>query len=238
MVVGSFDNHIFIFGSNLKMKKLILSGLMTLVCASFGLAQTTTTSDYKKSEFFVGYSNNQVDTGIDTEEGDEFDEFFNERESFHGVNVTGTYNVSRYVGITGDVSATYNNKRFSATIPTGPTTSDDVSFKTNNSLYNFLGGVQVKDNASTSRLKPFGYALVGAGHARTKFSDVICPTGADCSVIEDNFSETGLAGAFGGGLDIRINDKIDFRAIKVDYNPIKFDSGITHNVRFGIGLVF
>jgi opacity protein-like surface antigen len=220
------------------MKKLILSGLMTLVCASIGLAQTTNTSDYKKSEFFVGYSNNQVDTGIDTEDGDEFDEFFNERESFHGVNVTGTYNVSRYVGITGDVSATYNNKRFSASIPTGPTTSDDVSFKTSNSLYNFLGGVQVKDNASTGRLKPFGYALVGAGHARTKFSDVICPTGADCSVIQDSFSETGIAGAFGGGLDIKINDKIDFRAIKVDYNPIKFDSGITHNVRFGIGLVF
>ena len=220
------------------MKKLILSGLMTLVCASIGLAQTTNTSDYKKSEFFVGYSNNQVDTGIDTEDGDEFDEFFNERESFHGVNVTGTYNVTRYVGITGDVSATFKNQNFSATIPTGPTTTGTVAFKAKNSLYNFLGGVQVKDNASTGRLKPFAYALVGAGHARTKFSDITCPTGADCSVIEDNFSETGLAGAFGGGLDIKITDKIDFRAIKVDYNPIKFDSGTTHNVRFGIGLVF
>ncbi|HEY8560938.1 MAG TPA: outer membrane beta-barrel protein [Pyrinomonadaceae bacterium] len=213
---------------------------MSLVCASFGLAQTT--GDYKKSEFFVGYSNNQVDTGVDVDEGDslgdEFDEFFNARESFHGANVSGTFNVTRYVGVTGDVSATFKNQNFTTTVPTGPNTSATVGFKTKNQLWNFLGGVQVKDNGSTARLKPFGYALVGAGHARTKFRDVVCPTGADCDFFDEDFSETGLAGAFGGGLDIKINDKIDFRAIKVDYNPIKFDSGTTHNVRFGIGLVF
>jgi hypothetical protein len=220
------------------MKKLLLSGLMTLVCASFGLAQTTNTGDYKKSEFFVGYSNNQVDTGIDSDDGDEFDEFFNEREGFHGFNVSGTYNVTRYVGVTGDFSGAYKNKNFSVSVPTGPTTTGTVSFKTSNSVYNVLGGVQVKDNASTSRLKPFGYALVGVGNVRTKFKNVTCPTGADCSFFDEDFSETGLAAAFGGGLDIKINDKIDFRAIKVDYNPIRLDGGTTHNVRIGVGLVF
>jgi hypothetical protein len=220
------------------MKKLIFSGLMTLLCASFGLAQTTTTSDYKKSEFFVGYSNNQVDTGIETEEGNPAEEFFSERESFHGFNVSGTYNVSRYVGITGDVSGTYKNKDFSLNIPTSPTTTGTVDFKTSNSVYNFLGGVQIKNNSSDARVKPFAYALGGAGHVRTKFRDVSCPTGADCSFFDDDYSETGLAGAFGGGVDIKINDKIDFRAIKVDYNPIKLDSGVTHNVRIGVGLVF
>ncbi|HVE59625.1 MAG TPA: outer membrane beta-barrel protein [Pyrinomonadaceae bacterium] len=219
------------------MKKLIFSGLMTLLCASFGLAQNTT-SDYKKSEFFVGYSNNQVDTGLNSDSGNQFQNFFNDRESFHGVNVTGTYNVSRYVGITGDVSGTYNNKNFSITVPTGTTTTGTVSFKTKNSLYNFLGGVQVKDNSSDSRIKPFGYALVGAGHARTKFKDVSCPTGVDCTFFNETDSETGLAGAFGGGLDIKINDKIDFRAIKVDYNPIKLSDGVNHNVRIGVGIVF
>ncbi len=220
------------------MKKLILSGLMTLVCASFGLAQTNTTSDYKKSEFFVGYSNNQVDTGLNSESGNQFQNFFNDRESFHGVNVTGTYNVSRYVGITGDVSGTYNNKRFDIPVPTSPTTTGTVSFKTKNSLYNFLGGVQVKDNSSDTRVKPFGYALVGAGHARTKFENVTCPTNINCTFFNETDSETGLAGAFGGGLDIKINDKIDFRAIKVDYNPIKLNDGINHNVRIGVGIVF
>lgn len=214
------------------MKKLILSGLMTLVCASFGLAQNST-SDYKKSEFFVGYSNNQVDTGLDSNSGNAFQNFFNDRESFHGFNASGTYNVTRYIGITGDVSGTYNNKTFNF-----PVTGGTVNLKTNNSLYNFLGGVQIKDNASENRLKPFGYALVGAGHRRTKFKDVSCPTGVDCTFFNGTDSETGLAGAFGGGLDIKVNNKIDFRALKVDYNPIKFDGGVDHNVRIGIGVVF
>ena len=221
------------------MKKLFLSGLMSLVCASVGFAQTTTTttSDYKKSEFFVGYSNGQVDTGLETEEGNPIQEFARERETFHGFNASAVFNVNRYVGIKGDVSGVYNNTDFSVQIPTGPTTSTRVDFETNNSLYNFLGGVQVKDNASEGRFKPFGYALVGAGHGRTKVKNISCPTGVDCSDLDDS-SETGLAGAFGGGLDIRLNDRVDFRAIKVDYNPIKFDSGTQHNVRFGIGFVF
>jgi hypothetical protein len=213
---------------------------MTLVCASFGLAQTTTTDDYKKSEFFVGYSNQQVDTGIDFEDPDDNDieEFFNERESFHGFNASATFNVNRYVGIKGDVSGAYKNQNFSIPVQTGPTTTGTVNFKTKNSIYNFLGGVQVKDNSREGRFKPFGYALVGAANVRTKFQDVVCPTGGDCDVFEENFSETGLAGAFGGGLDIRINNKVDFRVVKIDYNPIRLDGGTTHNVRIGVGLVF
>jgi hypothetical protein len=214
------------------MNKLIPAFCLTIISSVFAFAQTT---DYKKSEFFVGYSNGQVDTGANT--GDDFDEFFKDREGFHGFNASGVVNVNRYLGIKGDVSGTYNNTDFSFPVTTG-TTTNTVSFKTKSSLYNFLGGVQVKDNASTGRLKPFAYALVGAGHGRLKVSNVVCPTGVDCADLAGSDSETGLAGAFGGGLDIRVNDKIDFRVVKVDYNPIRFDSGTQHNIRLGIGIVF
>jgi opacity protein-like surface antigen len=214
------------------MKKLISAFCLTIMTSVFAFAQTTT--DYKKSEFFVGYSNNQVDTGADS--GDGVEEFFDDRRSFHGFNVSGVANVSRYFGIKGDVSGTYRNDRFTIPVTTG-TTTQNVGFKLNSSLYNFLGGVQVKDNASTGRVKPFAYALVGAGHGRVKVKDVTCPTGVDCSDFTSD-SETGLAGAFGGGLDIRVNDRVDFRAIKVDYNPIRFDGGTQHNVRIGVGVVF
>jgi opacity protein-like surface antigen len=214
------------------MKKLISAFCLTIMTSVFAFAQTTT--DYKKSEFFVGYSNNQVDTGANSEDG--IEEFFEDRRSFHGFNVSGVANVSRYFGIKGDVSGTYRNDRFTIPVTTG-TTTQNVNFKLNSSLYNFLGGVQVKDNASTGRVKPFAYALVGAGHGRVKVKDVTCPTGVDCSDFTSD-SETGLAGAFGGGLDIRVNDRVDFRAIKVDYNPIRFDGGTQHNVRIGIGVVF
>jgi opacity protein-like surface antigen len=103
--------------------------------------------------------------------------------------------------------------------------------------YNFLGGVQIKDNSSDARFKPFAHALIGAGHGRTKVSSVTCPAGVDCSDLI-NDSETGFAGAFGGGLDIKLSNRVDFRAIQVDYNPIKFDSGTQNNVRFGVGFVF
>lgn len=213
------------------MNKLILAFCLTIISSVFAFAQTT---DYKKSEFFVGYSNGQVDTGANRENG--LDEFFQDRESFHGFNASGVVNVNRYVGIKADVSGSYRSDDFRFPVTTG-TTTNNVSFSTKSSLYNVLGGVQVKDNAATSRLKPFAYALVGAGHGRVKIDNVSCPTGVDCSGLVSD-SETGLAGAFGGGLDVRVNDNIDFRVIKVDYNPIRFDSGTQHNVRLGIGVVF
>jgi hypothetical protein len=209
------------------MKKLFLASCLAVITSVSAFAQS---SDYKKAEFFVGYSNGQVDTGANQDNS--VNNFFEDRLSFNGFNVSGTANVTRYIGIKGDVSGTYNNKNFNIPAIGGP-----ITFKTDNSLYNFLGGVQVKDNATTARLKPFGYALVGAGHAKTKIKNLNCPQNVDCSDLT-NDSETGLAGAFGGGLDIRINNRVDFRAIKVDYNPIKFDSGTQHNVRFGIGFVF
>jgi hypothetical protein len=208
------------------MNKLILAFCLTIISSVFTFAQT----DYKKSEFFVGYSNGQVDSGANSENG--LDEFFEDRESFHGFNASGVVNVNRYLGIKGDVSGTYRGDNFS--FGTG---ANNVSFKAKSSLYNFLGGVQVKDNATTGRLKPFAYALVGAGHGRVKIDNVSCPIGVDCSDLVGG-SETGIAGAFGGGLDVRVNDKIDFRVVKVDYNPMRFDGGTQHNIRLGIGIVF
>ncbi|MGI9056061.1 MAG: outer membrane beta-barrel protein [Pyrinomonadaceae bacterium] len=213
------------------MKKIFLAFCLTAISGLAAFAQST--DEYKKGEFFVGYSNGQVDTGIDREDGNEFEEFFNERETFNGFEAAGVYNVSRYVGIKGDVSGTYNSKDFRI-----PVSGSTVSFNTRSSLYNFLGGIQIKDNATESRLKPFAHALVGAGHGRVETKDLVCPTGVDCTGLEGTESETGLAGAFGGGLDIKINNRVDFRAIQVDYNPIKFDGGTQHNVRFGIGFVF
>ena len=42
------------------MFKTILIGTIIIACASIAAAQT----DYKKFEFFAGYSHNRIDTGI------------------------------------------------------------------------------------------------------------------------------------------------------------------------------
>lgn len=222
------------------MNKLLSAFCLMIITSAVAFAQTTG-GDYRKSEFFVGYSNQQVDTGADSNTGNGARDFFNDRIGFNGFEVSGVYNVSRYVGIKGDFSGAYRRKNLSFTTGAG-TTADTVRFKTTNSLYNVLGGVQIKDNANDTRVKPFAHALVGVGYNRQK-SRLSCTSGACPAFITANsagntFSRAGLAGAFGGGLDIKINDRIDFRAIQVDYNPIQSDFGTANNFRFGVGIVF
>ena len=219
------------------MKNFISALCLTLAAAAFAFGQTTIGDDYKKVEGYVGYSNGQVDTGADS--GSSVNDFFRDRRNFHGVNVSGVYNFNRYLGVKGDVSATFNNERFTTGVVTGPTATP-ISAKLNNQLWNFVGGVQLKDNANSGVFKPFAHAMVGAGHARNKIGDLVCSGTAGCPPLltDDTFSDTGLAGVFGGGVDFRLNNRIQIRAIQVDYNPVRVFGSTDHNLRLGAGIVF
>ncbi|MEQ1765554.1 MAG: outer membrane beta-barrel protein [Pyrinomonadaceae bacterium] len=216
-------------------KKALIALSIAAVSAASAVAQAQPVSDYKKVEFFAGYSNGQVDTGVDS--GNSAVDFFRDRDNFNGVNGSGVYNFSRYFGVKGDVSATYNNKSIS-----GETGGANVSFKTNNSLYNFLGGVQAKDNSNEGVFKPFGHVLVGAAHARTNFKDYTCtPTTGVCPTVivpDATFSETGFAAAIGGGIDFRVSDRFQVRAIQIDWNPVRIAGQTQNNLRLGAGIVF
>lgn len=228
------------------MKKLFSAVCLTVITSVFAFAQTSS-ADYKKVEGYVGYSNNQVDTGFNSNSGSGTfsGSLFNDRRSFNGAEAAVVFNVHRYVGIKGDFSAAYRNEDFSFQTGTG-TTANTINVRTSNQLYNYLGGVQIKDNSSNARVKPFAHALVGAATGRTRFKNVTCSdtsAASGCSTIISNGlassdSETGLAGAFGGGLDIKLSDRIDLRAIQVDYNPIRFSGSTDNNFRIGIGIVF
>ncbi len=217
-------------------KRIFTALSMLTISVVAASAQSTPTDGYKKGEFFVGYSNGQVDTGLDS--GSEVGAFFRDRANFNGANVSGVYNVSRYFGVKADASGTFNTTRFSETFVDAGTTYS-VNLKTTNSLYNVVGGLQVKDNSREGRFKPFAHAMVGLGHVRTKVSDVVCSPVALCPVGGDeSFSENGLSGIIGGGLDFKVNDSIQIRAIQVDYNPIRIAGETGHNLRIGAGIVF
>ena len=211
------------------MFKTILIGTIILACASIAAAQ----SDYKKFEFFGGYSHNRVDTGLGDEEPALAD-IINEREGFNGFEVSATGNLSRYLGIKGDFSGHFKNKNLQ--IPGLPGSNLDIDSR----LFNFLGGVQIKDNSTEGTFKPFAHALAGVAHARNSvdFNDVVCVAivPSPCSPFTE--SETGFAAAFGGGLDIRASDRISIRAIQVDYNPTRLFDSTQHNFRIGVGIVF
>jgi len=216
---------------------VLASVFFGLLCSSAAMGQG---SDYRRFEFFVGYSHNRVDVGpvedFDPEDDVEFSDIFDEREGFNGVNASVVGNFSRYVGAKFDYS--YHQKSF-----------DFGADNTTIRIQNFLGGIQIKDNSSEGTWKPFAHALVGVGR-----------TSADLSEFDnrlEDFEDAGLAGAIGGGLDVRLSPRVDLRAIQVDYNPMRFDFsdfgtvGIPgtptfrgndkrtlHNFRIGIGIVF
>lgn len=221
-----------------------------LFLALFNVAALAQDDDYNKAEGFVGYSNNQVETGIadevrsfNTTTNTFRDDFFDNRQSFNGVTASGTFNLNRYVGVRGDFSANFKNYEANLPLTIGTATTNN-NLKVNAQLYNFLGGVQVKDNAREgSRLRPFGYALVGVGVGRTKidedfFSTAFCQQpGVDCRGGFSD-SEAGFAAALGGGLDIRATRRFSVRAFQVDYNPTHIGNRTQDNVRFGFGVVF
>lgn len=84
-------------------------------------------------------------------------------------------------------------------------------------LYNFLGGVQVKNNSKTARFKPFAHALFGAAHYTARIQQTVT-VAAFNSTLEDTV--TSFAMKLGGGLDVRASHRIDIRLIEFDYNPM------------------
>ncbi|HEX5707089.1 MAG TPA: outer membrane beta-barrel protein [Pyrinomonadaceae bacterium] len=197
------------------MRKLILLALFIACSAPAAFAQ----DDYDKVNAFVGFSHNRVDTGI-TDGDPDLDDIVDEREGFNGVNGSVTGNVTRYVGLKGDYS--FHTKSFNSGLAPG------VEVRSN--LHNFLGGVQFRDNAKEKKVKPFAHVLAGAAHATFDVRGLATP-------LDIDDSETGFAMAVGGGLDFRVSDRIDIRAVQFDYNPTRLASETQHNFRVGIGIV-
>jgi hypothetical protein len=224
MILGGiiFYVHYNILRFNL-MKKLLLSTLLVAGLATFSFAQST--DDYKKGEFFIGYSANVFNAGDTGSSSD------SKKTTFNGVNVSGVYNFSKYVGVKGDFSThhkTLVDTIGSVTIGTLPPPRP-LTIDIGASVQNYLAGVQFKDNSTEGRVKPFAHALVGVGRvkARASFSG---------STVSE--SRNGLAMAFGGGIDVRVNKRVSIRVIQADYNPIRIEGETSNGVRLGIGIVF
>ena len=190
------------------MKFLSLVSLLLLIPSTFTLAQNPP-PEYNKVEVFAGYSNAAELTAIDDDPTPE-----------HGFNAAAVYNFHKYFGVKIDVSGTYRNYGY------GPL--DRFS----HSIHNVTAGIQVKDNKLTGRFKPFGHVLVGYGrHSDRASSTCLCQ-------FLDRFERDGLAMVIGGGLDIKVNRRIDIRAFQFDANPIYFDESTYLNMRFSTGVVF
>ena len=132
--------------------------------------------------------------------------------NFHGWNASVTGNVTKRFGVMADFSGHY-----------GSESGGPILVKQN--AHSFLFGPRFSFRGK--RLTPFVYALFGA----TRFEERAIISGQRLSN-----SGTGFSSAVGGGLDVKVNDRIAIRAFQIDYfRPIIF--GETNNrgrLAFGV----
>ena len=230
------------------MRKIFVLALLVLACASNSFAQGT---DESRAEFFVGYSNLQAEgiTGFDQDD-DPFDndveEFFEDRTGLNGINAAVTGYFTPRFGITGDFSFHQQGR------DTGDSSNGS---EINIRRFNVLAGPTVKFR-NDSRVEPVLRAMAGAANTRFEAEDRFTTTTGGQTTNRFETSSTDFTLAIGGGLDVRLNDRVAIRAIQLDYNPIFFRDrtidvlGSTgtfrtdlsgqraDNVRFSVGVVF
>jgi len=188
--------------SILKMAAVV--AFIFVVSVPFVVAQ----DEINKGEFFGGFMHKRTE-GI----------------GLNGINVAGTYNFHKYLGIKGDFSW-------------GTGSPADVPIVESYSLTTYMGGIQIKDNSKDgSMVKPFAHVLLGIqrqniSYGGTPLLGVDSPQGG----LGDS-STSGFSMAFGGGIDIKVSDRVSIRAIQYDYNPIWIDGNRGDTNRFSFGVV-
>ena len=189
------------------MKRVLPLAALLLIFQTIALAQS---DDYKKWEFFGGYSALNFDNlGNDTDIA-ALNDVLSQKNTLRGFNMEVTRNFHKYVGATFDYSLHVRTDDF-----TRPAGSGSVD----NNVQNFLGGVQIKNNHEDGpTFKPFAHALFGVAHQRVSINSPQIPALFGISDFRTN--ETSFAMAFGGGVDIKLNHRFDIRAVQVDWNII------------------
>jgi opacity protein-like surface antigen len=183
--------------------------LVTLIL--FSTITAVAQDDYKKYEFFGGYSAMHVDNLAGDTSNAAVNDVLGEKQTLRGFNLAAGYNFHKYVGAKFDYSFHTREDNFSR--PLGSGTIDTT-------IQNFLGGIQIKNNSHDGpTFKPFGHALFGVAHQKV---DVDSPQLPQLFGISDwHTNETSFAMAFGGGIDIKLNHRFDVRAVQIDWNIIK-----------------
>lgn len=189
------------------MRRLLMLAVLLLITAPAALAQA---DEYKKWEFFGGYSALGFDTLAGDTDNPNVEAVLSGRNTLRGFELSLTRNVHRYVGVKFDYSLHLREDNFSR--PAGSGTVDTT-------VQNYLGGIQIKNNDKEGpRFKPFAHALFGFAVQKV---DVDSPNlGAVFGISDFHTNETSFSMAFGGGVDIKLNKRIDVRAGQIDWNII------------------
>ena len=162
----------------------------------------------------------------------------NNSNGFNGWEGQGTFNFTRYFGVTADVSGNYSQPiSFSVA---------GFSASANQHLYNYLFGPTVTANFGRSAV--FAHALFGEAHSSLGVGVSVPVIGGISTGVT---SANAFAMAFGGGIDIGLTRRLAIRAVQVDYLRSQFSatdaltSGLSSSLgnrqnsfRYSTGIVF
>ena len=129
----------------------------------------------------------------------------------HGWNAAVDFNFNKNWAVTADVSGQYGwiDNLY-------PYQWADVKH------HNFLFGPRYTISAGDN-VRPYVHALFGVNHVNPK----------PLFTVENNF-----AMAFGGGIDVKVNDRVSVRPVQLDYVGVRRYSTIENNIRYSAGIVF
>ncbi len=203
------------------MRKVILLAALIACFATASYAQ-----DRAKTEGFVGFSVNSIDTGLNDSGFQNADN----RETGLGFDTSVTGYFNQNFGIEGNVDGHFKRK----TLVFSDATTAPTNVRTRFSDFNIMAGPHVRFPSANSNVTPFLHALVGANHVRIS-----------ADVLGDRFrdSETDLGLKLGGGVDIGMSTHTALR-LGADYNPVferdgdSNDNRTRHDFSFSVGLVF
>lgn len=250
------------------MRKFWLLLILIVTCPAWAWAQVS--KDYNKFEVYGGFSSSQAETTVKSASftglggtqtftdlcstntgaviGPNFQDFFCKRRAFNGFDASATFNLTKYIGIKGNVTGHFRSQSYVDRFnPPGVMQTIDNQER----LYQILGGIQIKNNSKSARAKPFAHALVGFARYTNRQSQDLDLFPFANFTIEDR--ETSFAMKLGGGIDLRAGKRFDVRVFEFDYNPVfagnrnprsiagpftvNLSGKTAHNFTIGIGLV-
>lgn len=175
-----------------------------------------------KAELFAGYSFTNQDLspslkplGLD-------------RVNAHGWDAALTYRATKVFGIKADFAGAYSGLN-TAGVNIG-----------NLHMHTFLFGPQLRVPGE-ARFSPFVHALFGVAHGTAKPSSAVVAT---LGATSFNFSDNAFAMKLGGGVDIRLTEKIAWRSevgllhTRFDFKSLGDDNNTQNHVQMSTGVVF
>jgi opacity protein-like surface antigen len=140
----------------------------------------------------------------------------NPGSGFEGINLNGwnasiAGNFNDWFGVVADFSGHYGSPNILG-----------INVDTNTHTFVFGPRFSYRKN---ERVTPFAHALFGGNRT-------------EGSAFGVSLSETGFAMALGGGVDVKVNDKVAIRIAQADYVLTRLGNDNQHHFRYSAGVVF